>query len=236
MNFSSQTTIVLGTLALLACTARQDLGNRAPSDPEPSGSAVASAPETDDRTTADPGDQLSSSAPPRTTTEDDDDDDAPSPSAPTYFAGPLGFTARDAYSFDRFSPTGNRQTRGIMVTSFVSACDKAKANAGTKVLHIVFSPDVAAIPSTGVYPISDTFGEGPMAIARVWTVSAAGCSGMSLDGGHFVSGNITLTRSDATGLEGTFEGTLVGETNALGVVTGHFVAPRCRPHQGACNP
>ena len=234
MNFSSQTTIVLGTLALLACTARQDLGNRAPSEPEPSGSDVASAAETDDRTAATPGDQLPSSAPPPT--EDEENEEAPSPDAPTYFSGPLGFTARDAYSFDRFSPTGNRQTRGIMVTSFVSACDKAKANAGTKVLHIVFSPDVAAIPSTGVYPISDTFGEGPMAIARVWTVNAAGCSGMSLDGGHFVSGNITLTRSDATGLEGTFEGTLVGQASALGVVTGHFVAPRCGPHEGACNP
>ncbi len=34
MNFKSHTAVVLGTLAILACTARQDLGNRAPSDPE----------------------------------------------------------------------------------------------------------------------------------------------------------------------------------------------------------
>ncbi len=123
-----------------------------------------------------------------------------------------------------------------MLTSFASACDKAKANAGTKVIYIAFSPDVEAIPPTGVYAISDAFGEGPMAIAQVWTGSTAGCSGMALDDRRFVSGTITLTRSDATGLEGTFEGTLVGQTTALGVVTGHFVAPRCGPYQGACNP
>ncbi len=233
MNFSSRTAIVLGTVALLACTARQDLGYRAPSEPEPDASGVESPSEKGD--TTDAGSEGSLDSSPRSPAEEEEEE-GPSPDAPTYFAGPLGFTVRDAYSFDRFSPTGNRQTRGIMLTSFVSACDKGKANAGTKVIHIVFSPDVEAIPPTGVYAISDTAGEGPVALAQVWTVATAGCSGMELSSRRFVSGKITLTRSDATGLEGTFEGTLVDDSVALGVVTGHFVAPRCGPYEGACNP
>jgi hypothetical protein len=223
--------VVLVPIAILACTAQQDLGAR-PGEASPPPPDAQVAPEVPPDTGGAP-DGSRDGAP--------DGSDAAveepvSPEAPTYFTSTLGFTVRDAYSYDRFSPTGNRQTRGIMLTSFVSACDKAKANVGTKVLDVVFSSAVDAIPAVGNYPISDTFEDVPMAIARVWTVTSAGCSGMAQDGGHFVSGQIVITRSDATGLEGTFEGALVRQSAASVNVTGHFVAPRCAPLGGACNP
>jgi hypothetical protein len=123
-----------------------------------------------------------------------------------------------------------------MITSFLGACDKANGDPGTKVMDIVFSAAVDAIPAVGTYPISDGWVDTiPMAMAYGSTITSPGCSGMSFDGGHFVSGKVVITRSDATGLEGTLEGALVGVGPKAVNVTGHFVAPRCTNLGGGCS-
>ncbi|MEA2752467.1 MAG: hypothetical protein QOI41_6610, partial [Myxococcales bacterium] len=148
--------------AMAACTTSQDLGSRPAQVVDPLADAEAT-PSVDAATGSSDGasdDATDASDGRRADAMDAGPvEDPVSPDAATYVTSTVGFTVRDAYSYDRFSPTGNRQTRGIMLTSFVSACDKANANVGTRVLEVVFSAAVDPIPAVGTYPISDSLAD-----------------------------------------------------------------------------
>jgi hypothetical protein len=159
----------------------------------------------------------------------------PSPGAPTFVKGPLGFVVRDAFSFDLFGPTADRQVRGVWLTAFASACDKTKATDGAGVLRIDFTAEAGEVPP-GTYPLAVPQVGEKSTVAEVWSVSGAGCSGMASSGARLESGTVTITSSDAMGMAGSFEGTLVGPSGNQGYVAGHFVAPRCPGGRGACNP
>jgi hypothetical protein len=153
----------------------------------------------------------------------------------TYVNGPLGFVVQDAFSFDT-GPTSNRELRGIWLTSFTPACDKTKAVEGSSVLRIDFSEQADTVPP-GTYPLEGpTTPDKKTAYAQVWFVTAAGCSTTGVPGAHFESGTVTITRSDATGTVGSFQGVLLDNDGNAGAVDGHFDAPRCPTGGGACTP
>lgn len=153
----------------------------------------------------------------------------------TWVNGPIGFVVQDAFSFDT-GPTSNRELRGVWITSFTPACDKTMAVPGSGVLRIDFSEQADTVPP-GTYPF-----EGPStpdaktAYAQVWWVTAAGCGAAGTPGAHFESGSVTIDRSDATGMVGSFEGILVDFDGNSSPVDGHFDAPRCPTGGGACSP
>ncbi|GAC1538433.1 MAG: hypothetical protein NVS3B10_02900 [Polyangiales bacterium] len=153
----------------------------------------------------------------------------------TWVNGPIGFVVQDAFSFDT-GPTSNRELRGVWITSFTPACDKRQAIQGSGVLRIDFSEQAGTVPP-GTYPL-----EGPAtpdaktAYAQVWWVTAAGCGTTGTPGAHFESGTVTITKSDATGMVGSFQGILVDFDGNASPVDGHFDAPRCPTGGGACSP
>ena len=153
----------------------------------------------------------------------------------TYVNGPLGFVVQDAFSFDT-GPSSNRELRGIWITSFTPACDKTKAVAGSGVLRIDFSEQADTVPP-GTYPLEGpTTPDAKTAYAQVWWVTAAGCGTTGTPGAHFESGTVTITKSDATGMVGSFQGVLVDFDGNSSAVDGHFDAPRCPTGGGACTP
>ena len=153
----------------------------------------------------------------------------------TYVNGPLGFVVQDAFSFDT-GPSTNRELRGIWLTSFTPAYDKTKAVEGSAVLRIDFSEQADTVPP-GTYPLEGpTTPDKKTAYAQVWFVTAAGCSTTGVPGAHFESGTVTITRSDATGMVGSFQGVLLDNDGNAAAVDGHFDAPRCPTGGGACTP
>jgi len=153
----------------------------------------------------------------------------------TWVNGPIGFTVQDAFSFDT-GPTSNRELRGIWITSFAPACDKTQAVAGSGVLRIDFSEQADTVPP-GTYPLEGpTTPDAKTAYAQVWWVTAAGCGTTGIPGAHFESGTVTITKSDATGMVGSFQGILVDFDGNSSAVDGHFDAPRCPTGGGACTP
>jgi hypothetical protein len=159
----------------------------------------------------------------------------PSRKSATYVNGPIGFVVQDAFSFDT-GPTSNRELRGIWITSFTPACDKTQAVEGSAMLRIDFSEQADNVPP-GTYPL-----EGPAtpdaktAFAQVWWVTAAGCGAAGTPGAFFESGSVTITKSDATGMVGSFQGILVDFDGNSSPVDGHFDAPRCPTGGGSCTP
>lgn len=155
--------------------------------------------------------------------------------AATWVNGPIGFVVQDSFSFDT-GPTTNRELRGVWITSFSPSCDKTKATPGSGVLRIDFSEQAGTVPP-GTYPL-----EGPAtpdaktAYAQVWWVAAAGCGNEGTPGAHFESGSVTIERSDASGMAGSFQGVLVDFDGNSSPVNGHFDAPRCPTGGGACTP
>lgn len=153
----------------------------------------------------------------------------------TYVNGALGFVVQDAFSFDT-GPSTNRELRGIWLTSFTPAYDKTKAVEGSAVLRIDFSEQADTVPP-GTYPLEGpTTPDKKTAYAQVWFVTAAGCSTTGVPGAHFESGTVTITRSDATGMVGSFQGVLLDNDGNAAAVDGHFDAPRCPTGGGACTP
>jgi hypothetical protein len=153
----------------------------------------------------------------------------------TYVNGPLGFVVQDAFSFDT-GPSSNRELRGIWLTSFTPACDKTKAVEGSGVLRIDFSEQAGTVPP-GTYPLEGpTTPDAKTAYAQVWFVTAAGCSTTGVPGAHFESGTVTITRSDATGMVGSFQGVLLDNDGNAAALDGEFDAPRCPTGGGACTP
>lgn len=159
---------------------------------------------------------------------------APGPSrSGTWVNGRLGFVVRDAISFDH-GPSENRELRGIWLTGYANACSNSSWAEGSGVLRIDFSEQAGSVPP-GVYPL-----EGPTpldwktAYAQVFWGTAAGCSTQGIPGAHFESGAVTITKSDAQGMVGSFQGVLVGDGQEA-AIEGHFDARRC-PGNGACQP
>lgn len=153
----------------------------------------------------------------------------------TYVNGPLGFVVQDAFSFDT-GPSSNRELRGVWLTSFAPACDKTKAVEGSGVLRIDFSEQADTVPP-GTYPLEGpTTPDAKTAYAQVWWVTAAGCGTTGIPGAHFESGTVTITKSDPTGMVGSFQGVLVDFDGNAAAVDGHFDAPRCPTGGGACTP
>lgn len=156
-------------------------------------------------------------------------------SGSTYVNGPLGFVVQDAFSFDT-GPSSNRELHGIWLTSFTPACDKTRAVQGSGVLRIDFSEQAGTVPP-GTYPLEGpTTPDEKTAYAQVWWVTAAGCSTTGIPGSRFDSGTVTITKSDATGMVGSFQGVLVDNDGNAAPVDGHFDAPRCPTGGGACTP
>lgn len=166
--------------------------------------------------------------------EDEYEDDGPevSPDSPTYVTGPLGFTVRDAVAFygrDYAFHTctgdgpGNPPPPGLLLTSFVGACDISKAKHNSRILRIDFTAAAGQIPGPGSYPLLEQDAE-PLpvgtcaAVQRVW----GDCATVGYEGAAFTNGFVELSKSDENGMEGTLE-----ITTPNGVVSGRFVAPRC---------
>jgi hypothetical protein len=153
----------------------------------------------------------------------------------TYVNGPIGFVVQDAFSFDT-GPSSNRELRGIWLTSFTPACDKTKAVEGSGVLRIDFSEQADTVPP-GTYPLEGpTTPDKKTAYAQVWWVTAAGCTTTGIPGAHFESGTVTITKSDSTGMVGSFQGVLLDTDGNAAAVDGQFDAPRCPTGGGACTP
>jgi hypothetical protein len=153
----------------------------------------------------------------------------------TFVNGPIGFTVQDSFSFVT-GPASNRELHGVWITSFTPACDKANAVPGSGVLRIDFSEGAGMVPP-GTYPLEGpATPEAKTAFAQVWWVTAAGCGSEGQPGAYFESGSVTITRSDDTGMVGSFEGILDDFDGNSFHVDGQFDAPRCGTGGGACTP
>lgn len=162
-----------------------------------------------------------------------------SPDSPTYVTGPLGFIVRGArsysgspYPFDMcgyYTTTADTRTaRGILLTSYPDACTRATVPDGGRILRIDFTAEAGDVPAPGTYPI--TYGvNDSAACSGIQTAFGAGCSGVNGGGDNHATGTLELSKSDETGMEGTFELNF-----GSGVVTGRFVAPRCAEGTSVC--
>ena len=159
------------------------------------------------------------------------------PDSPTYVTGPLGFIVRDARAFvgSRYvhdmcgQPSDDRHVIGILLTSFVGACDRANAKNGDGVLRIDFTAESGSIPAPGSYALPGEPGDlhEPAACGKVWRAMKDACAdGVIMRGPRILGGQLELSRSDEDGMEGVFE-IMVERAGVQGLVTGRFVAPRC---------
>lgn len=217
--------VATGALLLTACHGRVSLGDAPEEQRAPLGT-----PEPSPR--GDEGDAA---------TEQDSSSNESNvpPDSPTYVTGPLGFIVRGASSYSGSaypsdmcgfysSPENTRTARGILLTSYPDACTRATVPDGGRILRIDFTAGAGEVPAPGTYAITSGV-DGAAACGGTQTAAGVACSTVSAHDGNHASGTLELSKSDATGMEGTFELNF-----GAGVVTGRFVAPRCADGASVC--